>query len=312
MVMCIMREVNLRSMDLNLLTVLQILLEERHVTRAAERLHMSQSAVSRALQRLRVMFNDQLLVKNGEGYRLSSRAEKISTQLSGMLQEMARLIKEPVFDPSTVKATIRFGGIDLESWIDMPKLVAQVLKEAPNIQIEISSAPADYFELIAKGHIDYMVTGIGPSRHLEGFHSCVVGESELAVVMGDSNPLAKQELTLEKYLNAVHGYISMTGKGPTHTDKYLESVGMKRKVMLKISDFRAALDYTEQTDILFRLPLELIRPLMKGRKVTIKSLPIELEMPKVNFHLYWHTRFHQDPLHAWMKQKILNVRRVSG
>lgn len=97
--MIVMREVNLRSVDLNLLTVLQALIEERHVTRAAEKLHMSQSAVSRALQRLRVLFNDPLLVKSAEGYTLSSRANKLSTELSFVLQSVTSLIQEHEFNP---------------------------------------------------------------------------------------------------------------------------------------------------------------------------------------------------------------------
>lgn len=306
-----MREVNLRSVDLNLLTVLQVLLEERHVTRAAERLNMSQSAVSRALQRLRVLFHDPLLVKSAQGYSLSKRADKLAAELDMALKSVTRLIQEPEFDPLRVEATIKFAGIDLDSWIDMPELMAKFLSQAPNLNIDVSYMPADYFDMLAKGDVDYVVTGIGPSKHLGDIHRSLLGESDLIVLMGENNPLAAQTLDFKKYLAAVHGFVTITGKGPTYLDNYLSSIGMKRHVALKISDFRSVIDYVEKSDILFMLPRALIMPLTKGRKVVLKPLPKEIKMPKVNFYLYWHSRFHQDPLHLWIKQKLLSTRRLS-
>jgi len=310
MMIITMREVNLRSVDLNLLTVLQVLLEERHVTRAAERLNMSQSAVSRALQRLRSLFNDPLLVKSAKGYSLSSRADKLAAELDVALKSVTRLIQEPEFDPLKVEATIRFAGIDLDSWVDMPAFMAQLLCQAPKLNIDVSSMPADYFDMLAKGDVDYVVTGIGPSKHLADMHRSVLGESDLIVLMGANHPLASQNLDLEKYLAAVHGFVTITGKGPTYLDNYLSSIGLKRHVALKVSDFRSVIDYAEKSDILFMLPRALVLPITKGRKVVLKPLPSEIKMPKVNFYLYWHSRFHQDPLHRWIKQKLLTTKRL--
>jgi DNA-binding transcriptional LysR family regulator len=306
--MIIMREVNLRSVDLNLLTVLQALIEERHVTRAAEKLHMSQSAVSRALQRLRVLFNDPLLVKSAEGYTLSSRANKLSTELSFVLQSVTSLIQEPEFDPSISKGVIRFAGIDLEPWIDMSKLVAQLLEEAPKLRIEVSSAQADYFELLSKGRADFVVSGFDLEFDQENIHSCHLGSSGLIAVMGKNNPLSDQELTLDKYLNAKHGYVAITGKGSTFLDSYLQTIGLKREVVLKVSDFKSVAGYCEQSNILFMLPLQLIKSSLVDRDVVIKALPQELHKPDVEFCLFWHARFQNDPLHKWIKEKILACR----
>jgi len=303
-----MREVNLRSVDLNLLTILQVLLEEQHVTRAAERLHMSQSAVSRALQRLRLLFNDPLLVKGVDGYSLSSRANKIATELTLTLQTMSRFIREPEFDLATDKSTIRLAGVDLEGWINMPELVADILQQAPRVRLEVSSNPADYFALLGSGEVDLLVSGMAPSRAKEYFHCAKLGNSELAVMMGKNNPLAKGNLDLDRYLKAEHGYVTLTGKGPTFIDDQLETMGLKRNVVLKISHFLSVVDYCERTNILFMLPVELINGWFEGRDVVIKPLPKQLFKPKAEFFLYWHARSDTDQLHRWIREKIITVK----
>ncbi len=301
-----MRQVNLRSIDLNLLTVLQILIEEQHVTKAADRLNMSQSAVSRALQRLRVLFNDPLLVKGAAGYSLSSRALNLSTELAVTLQSISNLIQEPEFDPYTARSVIRFAGTDLAGWIDMPVFMQTILAQAPSVKIEVSTIPADYFAQLAKGQVDFLVSGIEPTKNLQHLHSYKLGSSELMILMGKQNPLATQTINLQQYLEATHGYVSITGKGPAFLDSYLANIGLKRNVVLKISDIRSVVDYCEKTNILFMLPIELISDIVKEREVVQKPLPKELLRPSANFYLYWHARFHQDPLHRWLREIIVS------
>jgi DNA-binding transcriptional LysR family regulator len=301
-----MREVNLRSVDLNLLTVLQALIEERHVTKAAEKLHMSQSAVSRALQRLRVLFNDPLLVKSAEGYTLSSRATKLATELSVVLQTLSRLVQEPEFIPSSSRATLRFAGIDLDAWIDMPKLIGSVLQEAPKLKMEVSNTQANYFEELSKGRADFVVSGFQSDHDQENIYSCRIGSSDLVAVMGKNNPLSEQTLTVEKYLMAKHGFVSITGKGASSVDAHLLALGLKRDVVLKVSDFKSVAEYCENTDIVFLLPRQLIKHSLIGRQVIIKSLPKGLYKSSIDFYIYWHARYDNDPLHRWIKQRMLD------
>lgn len=303
--MIIMRKVNLRSVDLNLLTVLEALLEEKHVTQAAEKLHMSQSAVSRALQRLRVLFNDPLLVRGAEGYSLSGRAIKLSTELSVVLQRVSTLIQEPEFDPLKSAGTLRFGGLDLDAWVNMPKLVSEIMEEAPNLKLEVSCIQADYFEQLSKGRVDFVVSGFDLEFNQENIHSSVLGSSELVVVMGNHHPLSQQELTLGDYLSAKHGYVAITGKGSTFLDSLLQTKGLRREVVLKVSDFQSVVEYCESTAVIFLLPFQLIKKSLVGRDVVIKRMPQELYTSDVEFRLFWHTRYHNDPLYQWIKQKIL-------
>ncbi len=300
-----MRKVNLRSVDLNLLTVLEALLEEQHVTQAAERLHMSQSAVSRALQRLRVLFNDPLLVRGAEGYSLSSRASKIATELSVTLQGLSTLIHAPEFDATKSQGALRFAGVDLDAWIDMPKFVGEVHKIAPKLKFEVSVSQADYFEQLSKGRVDYVVSGFDLEFDQENIHSSVIGESELVIVMGKHHPLSGKQITMQDYLNAKHGYVAITGKGSTFLDSYLQTLGLKRDVVIRVSDFKSVVNYCEKTDIIFMLPLQLIKKSLVGREVAIKALPEQIHNPNVEFRLFWHARFHNDPMYQWIKEKLL-------
>lgn len=305
-----MRKVNLRSVDLNLLTVLEALLEERHVTQAAEKLHMSQSAVSRALQRLRVLFNDPLLVKGPEGYSLSSRASKISTELSVTLQGLSALIQGPEFDPTKSEGTLRFAGVDLDAWVDMPQFVAEITKVAPKLKVDISVTEGDYFAQLSKGRVDFVVSGIDLEFDQENIHSSVLGESELVIVMGKHHPLCGKDITMQDYLSAKHGYVSITGKGSVFLDSYLQTLGLRRDVVLKVSDFKSVVNYCEKTDVIFMLPLQLIKKSLIGRGVVIKPLPEGIHNPNVEFRLFWHARFHNDPMYQWIKSKLIDCKAV--
>lgn len=303
-----MRKVNLRSVDLNLLTILEALLEEKHVTQAAEKLHMSQSAVSRALQRLRVLFNDPLLVKGAEGYSLSSRASKMSAELSVLLQSLSIMIQEPDFKPENSEGTLRFSGVDLDAWIDVPKFVGEITRLAPKLKIEVSVSQADYFVQLSKGRVEFVVSGFDLEFDQENIHSSIVGDSELVIVMGKHHPLSGQEISMQDYLGAKHGFVAITGKGTTFLDSYLQTLGLKRNVVLKVSDFKSVVDYCEKTDVIFVLPLQLIKKTLIGRDVVTKTLPDKLHNPNVEFRLFWHARFHNDPMYKWIRKKLMDCK----
>ena len=124
-----MLKTNLRNIDLNLLVVLQQLLSDRHVSRAAESLNMSQPAVSRALQRLRILFDDSLLVRTSSGYELSSRGQLLHHQLPQLLEKTQELISGPTFEPSISTQSVSFYGSDPEISRSLPPLFNRMRKD---------------------------------------------------------------------------------------------------------------------------------------------------------------------------------------
>jgi DNA-binding transcriptional LysR family regulator len=134
-----MREVNFRAVDLNLLAILEVLLDERNVTRAAHRLGMSQPAVSRALGRLRTLFADALLVDSPSGYLLSARAEEMRPLLRETLAGIGQMLQVRPFDPATATGSIRLLMPDLQAAVLMPHLLTAVAQEAPALNLDVQS-----------------------------------------------------------------------------------------------------------------------------------------------------------------------------
>lgn len=301
-----MRKVNLISVDLNLLVILEALLEEQQVTKAAERLHMSQPAVSRALQRLRETFADPLLVRSREGHDLTARAQQLQEELKTTLQRISQMIEAPRFEPATATQTVRFAGPDLEMALFVPNLLAAMHEQAPGMRVELDSQPADPFEMLARGEIHFAITGLLPETGMDQLHRILLESTELAIIMRNDHPLAQVPMTLDTYLSARHGYIALTGKGPMTSDLRLKELGKKRNTVLRLTSFMAVADFCEKTDLLFMLPLKLIQHLAAGRNVMIREVPPELKRDRaLNLYLYWHKRNHKDPMHMWVREQLL-------
>lgn len=302
-----MREVNLRSVDLNLLVVLQALLETRHVTRASEQLNMSQPAVSRALQRLRSTFDDPLLVRTSQGFDLSARGTDILPRLRLLTSGVEQLIAQPRFDPSKAVDVVRVYGLDLEVACFVAPLLKVLRREAPRMRLEVRTEPRNHFELLDSGEVHFSLTGMEPSAGEGQYRRLLIAQSGIVCMMSADNPLAEGELTLERYLSASHGLVSMTGKGPGHIDDRLAELGHKRHLALRLSNFMTAADFCDTSDLLFILPEIVAQRIAQGRNIILKPVPVELSSPMINFFLYWHERFHHDPMCRWVRQRVLQV-----
>lgn len=302
-----MHEVNLRSLDLNLLVVLQVLLEERHVSRAAERLHMSQPAVSRALQRLRQTFNDPLLVRTADGYDLSARSQILIPQLVSVIQGVQTMISKPEFDPASADSLVRISGLDLEMAVYLPKLTRHLQRIAPKLRLEMVPQKDDHFKLLDKGDIHFSMTGLEPKYGFDQFHRMEVDRMPAVCLMDQDNPLAHQPLTIERYTQARHGLVSLTGRGPGFVDLLLEKEGLTRTVYLRLYSFISVADFCQGTDLIFTLPLRLAERITESSSLVIRTLPPELRHPSISFYLYWHSRFHRDPLCQWLRSQFQQV-----
>src|SRR5258707_3338653 len=137
--MPIMRDVHLRNVDLNLLGPLQALLEERHVTRAAKRCFLSQSAMSRALERLREMFGDPLLVRSGRAYERTVRGERVLRELDSLMPRLAAMVRGEEFGPPQSQERFRVAMTHHASMILLPSLRARVRRASAHVNLEVSA-----------------------------------------------------------------------------------------------------------------------------------------------------------------------------
>src|SRR5258708_2902034 len=165
--MSLMRMVHLRNLDLNLLVLLHVLLEERHITRAAERSFLSQSAMSRALERLREMFGDPLLVRSGRAYERTIRGERVLRELEALMPRLEAMVRGTDFDPAQSRERVRWALTDHASTVLLPPLVARVMKGAPSVEMEVSPWRIQAYEDVAAGRIDAALSAEEASPPLE-------------------------------------------------------------------------------------------------------------------------------------------------
>ncbi|MBK1650144.1 LysR family transcriptional regulator [Rhabdochromatium marinum] len=300
---------NLRTLDLNLLVVLRQLLEDRHVSRAGEQLGMSQPAVSRALQRLRAMFDDPLLVRTPRGFELSARAEALLPELSRWLNEAEHLVSRPVFDPATSTQVVRFYGPEPEVGWFLPPLFERMRQLAPGMVLEVNSEPRDHFGPLERGEVHFVVTPFEPSASTAQLHSLRLAPLNFALVMSKDNPLAQGPLTLERIAAASHGLVSLTGRGGGLLEKHLIeqgqlSPGERLNQPLRLSSFASIPAFCERSDIVFRLPRRFAKELARGRNLVVREAPLHTTKEVIYAHLYWHERFHKDPMCRWIREQL--------
>lgn len=312
-----MRKMNLRTIDLNLLVVLRQLLLERHVSRTAELLSMSQPAVSRALQRLRAMLDDPLLVQTPNGYDLSPRAISIMPQLDQMLKSAELIVSKPVFDPLTSHDVVRFHAQDpLITWF-LPPLFKRIRQMAPHMELQARSDPVDGFSLLETGEVHFVLSSFRPASSASSLRALKLAPLEFSIVMGADNPLAKGTLTMESYIAANYGVISLTGKGRGIVEQLLIKRGYlgqgeRLNTSLYLSSFTAIPSFCAQSDVLFHLPKQFAQELASKYDLVLHDTFPDLEPRTESWHLYWHERYHKDPMFKWVLQQLKEIHGLAG
>ncbi|KZL28127.1 LysR family transcriptional regulator [Pseudovibrio sp. Ad37] len=296
-----MRQVNLRSVDLNLLVVLEKLLETRHVSVAATQLHMSQPAVSRALQRLRDALQDPLLVRIAGDYELTERAIEIQRLLPSALATIKDVIAKPEFDPTTAEETIRFSGPELELNLYGPPLLRRMKREAPGMKLEMKSDIRNQFEPLENGKAHFVLSGQTPTTATSQLHCFSLGRFSYVCLMSRNHPLARKPVSLEDYLSQDHISVMITGAGHSIIDEKLAVLGHKRNVAVKIGSFFAAMHFCGQSDMLFLVPSIFDTQIYNGHNTVPSPVPDFLKEHHQEFFLYWHERYHHDPMIKWTR-----------
>lgn len=282
-------------------------MEERHVSKAAERLHMSQPAVSRALQRLRQTLDDPILVRTGSGYDLSARAVQLETQLKQVLLDVETIMQPEQFNPAESNQILKLTGLDLELILLMPEVIRILRRKAPGLRTEIVPQLPEHFELLERGDVHFTITGLYPQTGHDQYHRFEIARSGHLCVMDKQNPLAQGEISLEQYADASHGLVSITGKGPGMMDDMLETMGLKRTVALRLANFMSVAEFCQHSDLIFTLPEIMARHLVKNTSLVVRPLPAEFKLPKVVLYLYWHERFHHDPMCSWVRSELSQI-----
>ena len=303
MVMTAMRLEKLRKVDLNLLITFAAIAEERSITAAASRLLLSQPAVSRALQRARAMFQDDLLVRSPHGFELTLRERKILQELEGLLPKMEDLVVPALFDPMREKSTFRISGTDAVCMVISPRLCQRYANRRYQIQFEFFPWQSGVLDLLEHGQIDLLLRiddGLLPAH----FHSeKLYREDFVCAVARDSH--FGDRLSLKQYVAAAHIAVSPLAGMQTIPDKRLAAIGAKRHSCIRMPYFGAALQCLAGTELVLTLPSGLTSVVKGDRKLRLVKAPQELH--GFHFLMAWHPRLNTDPRHVWLREAMRSI-----
>lgn len=304
-----MREVNLSTIDLNLLPALEALLKRRNVSQAARDVGLSQPAMSRALARLREVLGDVLLVRApGGGYVLSARAEALARRLSGALDEVKGVFREPVFDPAKVERTVRIAGLDMHGIMLAPALMQRLAREAPGISIRIEGYGPDLIQRMETGRLDLaFATSTTPLP--PGARSETCARDRLALVMRKGHPLAKRKWTIADYGRVDHVGISILGDPGSDLDAQLAKASVQRRIALVTPQFIAALAAVGGTDMVTTVSHVFARRFAETFGLILKEPP--LPSRDLDLTLVWTNVRASDPVLGWVRLVIGEVARAT-
>lgn len=298
-----MRQPNIPDGHFALLPALRLLLEERSVTRAAERAGMSQPAMSRVLARLRRLLGDELLVRGPAGSSPTPRALVLAEALPAALDEVARVIRPPRFDPATAEARFTIATVDYVALVLLPAVVARVRREAPGIELDIRTAGGlDFADALGQGAADLLIGAKDEFDGRGGFYRQRLFDEGYACLMSRRVAAGRKRISLDDYLAMPHALVTITGRGGGVIDAALERAGRARRIALRIQNFLAAPWIVAGSDLAVILPRRLAQHIAKPAGLAIFDLPVDLGT--LTLSQIWHARRHRDPAHAWLREVV--------
>ncbi|MCU6668215.1 LysR family transcriptional regulator [Enterobacteriaceae bacterium H4N4] len=292
----------LRKIDLNLLLTLHALLTEKHVTRAAVRLHRSQPAVSHALAQLRDHFDDPLLIRKNGKMTLSARAQTLLPPLEASLYGLNNLVGSPEFDPSTTKRRFRIAMSDYAARIVLPSLLVYLRQNAPGFDLAISQASREMMlAQLEEGEVD-LALGVFPAAG-----SAIQKETlftEQFICLADRGFLPENgQLTLEEWLAKPHVMLALLPDAVDEIEKALIARGLKRHICVALPHWSAAVSLLPGTDLVLTVASRSVIPERYHESLSRFEPPLPLSA--FNYEQAWHSRKNTDPAHQWLRRAIV-------
>ena len=298
---------DLRRYDLNLLVTLEALLDEGSVTGAARRLSLSQSAVSAALDRLRVVFADPLLVRTGNRMEPTAFAAKLQGPLKTALASVSLTLALPKrFDPATARLNLRLGVSDYLGILLLPGLYKMLAREAPGISIAVVSQPVSQtIARLVAGEAD-VATAVDPPEGRDLFSAPLMEETFDCIMRAD-HPLARGRRTVARLLDYPHVAATAHGTSANIVDRAFAARGLRRQVPVSVSLFSTVLGLVSESDLVAFLPRRLCR--LYAHRYGLATRRPPLTIPGYTLSLVWHRRTAHDPAHVWLRERILGLAR---
>ncbi|HWO68257.1 MAG TPA: LysR family transcriptional regulator [Umezawaea sp.] len=281
------------------LRALSLMLEERNVTRAADRFHLSQSSMSRTLQRLRALFGDDLLVRSGGEYELTSRAREVQRELAFLLPRLESLLSGQGFDPSTATGVVRIIGTDYTTATLGPHLLPRLFLAAPDLEVSVQPRDDDAYPDLERGRADIALSVLRPAAPLRWEQ---LFTDDLVCAVDHDHPV-RDRFSLAEYTRARHVVVTLIQREQPMIERWLQELGHSRTAAVRVASFGSAFAPLPGTPLVATIP----RRLAESRVVAhprVRLVEAPEEFDAFPYGMVWHARLESDPMHSWLRGAI--------
>ncbi|HET6283240.1 MAG TPA: LysR family transcriptional regulator [Polyangia bacterium] len=297
---------NLAGLNLNLLVILDALLAEKHVSRAAARVGLSQPAVSNALAQLRRLLGDPLLVRSGRTMVATERAQALAVSLRAGLAALEGALTPPEFDPATAERTFVIAATDFVEFVLLPRLLSRLARTAPGLRLQLRAYPQHRVStLLETGDADLQIgfyAEVPPSHHTQ-----TLFDDGFVCIIRRDHPRVGKRLTLKTYASLQHILVTSESTGPGVVDIALHKLGLQRTVGLRTSHFLMVPAIVAETDFVAAISLRVADTFVTH--LPLRVLPPPLPLPRGSVGQVWHERTQHSPAHRFLRQLIADVAR---
>jgi DNA-binding transcriptional LysR family regulator len=304
-----MRRANISETNLRLFLVLDALLSELSVTRAAKRLNLTQPAVSHALKQLRGLYKDELFVRSADGLAPTPLATSLAPMLRSGLNELERTLQnDPEFDPATSQRRFTLSTVDYPLLTGIAPLMKRLAADAPNVNVRIHPVGADLHAKLVAGTLDTVLAG-GEVEQQMALDKTLMKtrfiSEDFVCILRSGHPALRRKFDLDAWCAADHVLVSTGGADTGFVDGVLAKQGKSRRVALTVPAFVGAPTIVASTDLISTVPRAIGEFGRTHFGIVLRPVPIA--MPRAEGFMWWHQRFQNDPGHRWWRRMLIEA-----
>jgi DNA-binding transcriptional LysR family regulator len=292
------------DLDLNIIRPLHALLEERHVSSAAERCGVSQPAMSRTLARLRTTFADDLLVRSGRRYERTPRADQLLAEVRDILDRIEAALSGNRFDARQCDVVFRLATTDYISAVLVPHVLRDLQDNAPSASLDLTRSDERTADEVAAGRIDVAIVSVDDAPASLNREK-LFDEDYVCLIAGDHALADRSSITLDRYLKQRHIVIDVVHGLQPPIDRPLAALGVRRHVGYRTPFLTSAVYAVASTSMVLTVPRRLAWSCTAGLPVRVVRAPRELD--QFTYTLAWHKRLEASAPHAWFRERVRTI-----
>ena len=297
---------DLRRVDLNLITVFDALIRNRSVTIAGAELGLSQPAMSYALAKMRRTFNDPLFFRVGNEMQATALAVELAAPLREVVDRLRlEVFGQRTFDPRTANRAFLYCMTDIAESYFLPGLMREMQRLGARVTLRTTLLPPSALkDGLASGEVDFVV-GIFPDLDGPDYYQQTLYDSRFVCVSRSRNPFVKGRLTLQRFIDAPQVAVSAPARSQQILEAVLKRLDIRQTVLLRVQNFLALIEIVTKTDLIAVVPIEAAETLQKIGRLKVYQLPFET--PSFTVSQYWHRRYNNDPANRWLRGVFFNL-----